>query len=118
MRYKAVNRFSPHHYSFFLLALSFFSFSACSHPASRQETPADTSAAANVSTANVKQKIKIKTPDEKPVAEIDLTGSDPKVDFSLNGQNGIVRGKTNDKGKRRYEAEDNRTIAEIKADAD
>ena len=118
MQQKAVNRFSPHHSGFFLLALSFFFFSACSHPVSRQETPADTSSAANVSTANVKQKIKIKTPDEKPIAEIDLTGSTPQFDYSLNGQNGTVRGKSNDKGRRHYETEDNRTIAEIKADAD
>jgi hypothetical protein len=105
------------HIHFFLFMFSCALF-ACSHPVSHKEVPADTSSAANVSTTNVKQKIKIKTPDEKPVAEIDLTGSDPKVDFSLNGQNGSVRGKTNDKGKRRYEAEDNQTIAEIKADAD
>jgi len=137
MRYKAANRFSPHHYGFFLLASSFVLLSACSHPVSRKEVPADTSSAANVSTANVKQKIKIKTPeknatvevdqktkqpilfsDARTVAEIDLTSSDPKIDYSLNGQNGTVRGKTNDKGKRHYEAEDNRTIAEIKADAD
>lgn len=120
MRHQAAKKFSSQllNRKFVFLALSFFLLSACSHPVSHRENPATTSPAANTVASDVKQKIKIKTPDEKPVAEIDLMSSDPKVDFSLNGRNGILRGKTNEKGKRKYEADDNRVVAELKADAD
>ncbi len=119
MQRKAITRLSLplQNQTAVLLAFAVLLFSACADSASRPEKPAEPTTTA-VSTADVKQKIKIKTPDEKPVAEIDLTGNDPKVDFSLNGQTGILRGTSNAKGKRKYEAEDFRIIAEIKAAAD
>jgi hypothetical protein len=102
----------------FSLVLSLFLFSACSHPAPHKEHSSATDAAASETPTAVKEKIKIKSPDDKPVVEFDLMSSDPKIEFSANGQAQTVRGKANEKGKRRYEVDGGGLVAEIKADAD
>jgi hypothetical protein len=60
-------------------------------------------------------KVKIKTPDEKPVVEVKFDGSDTKLEYG--GK--ILRGEMKDGEKRKYSFEGASQIAEVKAkDAD
>jgi hypothetical protein len=103
--------------SFFLLLIL---VSACSKsaPGNLQNRGANTPTNGSADTSTGKDKIKIKTPDEQVVVEFSNPGGSPQIEFSVNGQNQILRGKSKDSIKRKYENEAGQILAEVKTDSD
>lgn len=72
---------------------------------------ADTGAAANEYT----DRIKVKTPDDVRVVEI-KNGTQTKIEIGPEGSTQVLRGEMRETGKRKYEMEGGKVIAEVKAD--
>jgi hypothetical protein len=103
-----------------LLLLLLVLVSACSKsaPGNSENREAKTPTSGSVNTAASKDKIKIKTPDEQTVVEFSDTGGEPQIEFSVNGQKQILRGKSKDSSKRKYENDASQILAEVKTDSD
>ena len=62
--------------------------------------------------------IKIKTPDDQPVVEIERAGETLTLEFTRGGAASTLRGEVKETGKRKYEASGGGLVAEVKGDDD
>jgi uncharacterized protein YkuJ len=91
-------------------------YACAGKPAEQQsgqpQTAAPSAQPVSASDSDWPEKIKIKTPDDKPIVELKRRGDDIKLEFGIQ----VLRGKVKDSGKRKYEPEGGSDIAEVKAD--
>lgn len=101
---------------FIVFLIAAFSI-GCRQSSNEQKTSSTPSSNApnSQTTKDYAVKVKIKTPDDKPVVEVKFDGSDTKLEY--NGK--VLRGDMKDSEKRKYSFEGGNQIAEVKAkDAD
>jgi hypothetical protein len=84
---------------------------------SEAQEPAAPASAAQSEPNEYTQKIKIKTPDDVRVVEI-KNGTQTKIEIGPEGSTQVLRGEMRSNGKRKYELEGGKVIAEVKADED
>jgi hypothetical protein len=86
-------------------------------PPSEAQEPTAPASATQPAPNEYTQQIKIKTPDDVRVVEI-KNGTQTKIEIGPEGSTQILRGEMRSNGKRKYEMEGGKVIAEVKADED
>ncbi len=108
---------------FYILSLIILVATGACHEAASEKAPEgaantnsarkDTSASTTTGAA-ASGKIKVKTPDDKPVVEFEPQGQDMRIEFTSNGQTRVLKGESKETGKRKYVIEGSGQFAEVK----